>query len=46
MIRISISQAAFEAVASTTPLGSVAVDAKANERGKLVWTRPPLAAGP
>jgi hypothetical protein len=45
MIRIAITAAAFDAISSTLPLGSVAVEAKANERGKLVWTRPTLAAG-
>jgi hypothetical protein len=44
MIRIAIAEAAFEA-AGTLPLGSVGYEAEANERGKLVWTRPPLAAG-
>ena len=45
MIRISITPAAFDAICATLPVGSVAVEAKANERGELVWTRPPLAAG-
>ena len=34
MIRIAISQAAFDAIARTLPLGSVAVEAEANERGE------------
>ena len=33
MIRISITTAAFEAICATLPLGSVAVEAEANERG-------------
>jgi hypothetical protein len=38
VIRISISQAAFDAIASTMPLGSVGFDAQANERGeRLIW---------
>ncbi len=34
MIRIAISQAAFEAIARTLPLGSVGYEAEANERGE------------
>jgi hypothetical protein len=45
MIRIAITTAAYYAICATLLLGSVAVEAKANERGKLVWARPPLAAG-
>jgi hypothetical protein len=38
MIRIGISSAAFEAIAGTLPLGGVAVEAEANERGeRYVW---------
>jgi len=38
MIRIAISPAAFDAVAATLPVGSVAVEAEANERGeRYVW---------
>lgn len=38
MIRISITAAAFEAIASTLPLGSVAVEPYTNERGeRTVW---------
>ena len=38
MIRIAISVEAFEAIARTLPLGSVAVEAEANERGeRLIW---------
>ena len=34
VIRIAISQAAFEAIAATLPLGSVGYEAEANERGE------------
>jgi hypothetical protein len=35
MIRITLTEAAFEAIAATLPLGSVA---EANERGeRLIW---------
>ena len=38
MIRIAITVAAFEAIARTLPLGSVGIEAEANERGeRLVW---------
>ena len=38
MIRIGISQAAFEAMVATLPFGSVSFDNKTNERGeKLIW---------
>jgi len=38
MVRIAISVEAFEAIARTLPLGSVAVEAEANERGeRLIW---------
>jgi hypothetical protein len=38
MIRIAISQAAFEAIARTLPLGSVGYENKVNERGeRLIW---------
>ncbi len=41
MICIAISTAAFEAIARTMPLGSVAYEAEANERGeRLVWLNP------
>jgi hypothetical protein len=33
MIRIAIRPAAFDAICATLPLGSVAVEAEANERG-------------
>ena len=38
MIRIAITEAAFKALASTLPLGSVSYENKTNERGeKLIW---------
>ena len=38
MIRIAISPAAFDAIAATLPLGSVAYEAEVNERGeRLIW---------
>jgi hypothetical protein len=41
MIRIAISQAAFDAIASTMPLGSVGYENDANELGeRLIWLAP------
>jgi hypothetical protein len=38
LVRIAISVEAFEAIARTLPLGSVAVEAEPNERGeRLIW---------
>jgi hypothetical protein len=38
MIRIAISQAAFEAIAATLSLGSVGYENQINERGeRLIW---------
>ena len=38
MVRIAISQAAFEAIAKTLPLGSVGYENKVNEKGeRLIW---------
>jgi hypothetical protein len=38
MIRISITQAAFEAIADTLPLGSVGYENETNERGEpIIW---------
>jgi hypothetical protein len=34
MVRIAITVEAFEAIARTLPVGSVAVEAEANERGE------------
>jgi len=45
IVPIAISQAAFDAIASTMPLGSVAFDAQANERGeRLIWLPPDVLA--
>jgi hypothetical protein len=41
MIRIAISIEAFEAIARTLPVGSVAVEAEANER--LIWIEDAMA---
>jgi hypothetical protein len=41
MIRVEISQAAFEAIPYAVPLSSVAYEAKTTETGKrLVWLEP------
>ena len=38
MIRIAITAEGFEAIAATLPLGSVTVEAEANERGeRVIW---------
>jgi hypothetical protein len=38
MVRIAISQAAFEAIAKTLPLGSVGYENATNEKGeRLIW---------
>jgi len=38
MIRIAITPAAFDAIAATLPVGSVAVEAEPNERReRLIW---------
>jgi hypothetical protein len=38
MIRIAITQAAFEAIAATLPLGSVGYENATNQRGeRLIW---------
>ena len=38
MIRIAITQAAYDAICATLPVGSVAVEAEANERSeRLIW---------
>jgi hypothetical protein len=38
MIRIAISQAAFEAIAATLPVGSTGYENAANENGdRLIW---------
>jgi hypothetical protein len=41
MVRIAISQAAFDAIAKTLPLGSVGYDNATNEKGeRLIWLDP------
>jgi hypothetical protein len=41
MIKIAITQAAFDAITSTLPLGSVGYENKTNERGeRLIWLDP------
>ena len=41
MIRIAISQAAFDAIASTLALGSVGYENKTNANGeRLIWLEP------
>ena len=41
MIRIAITQAAFDAIAATLPLGSVSFENAFNERGeRYVWLPP------
>ena len=38
MVRIAITQAAFEATTKTLPLGSVGYENKVNEKGeRLIW---------
>jgi hypothetical protein len=40
MVRIAISQAAFEAIAKTLPFGSVGYENKTNEKGEwLIWVK-------
>jgi hypothetical protein len=43
MIRIAITEAAFEAIARTLPLGSVGYEAEANGGERLIWLEPLLA---
>jgi hypothetical protein len=41
MIRIAISQAAFDAIAATLPLGSVGYENATNEKGeRYIWLEP------
>jgi hypothetical protein len=41
MVRIAITQAAFDAIASTMPLGSVGYENEVNEKGeRLIWVAP------
>jgi hypothetical protein len=44
MVRIAISAEAFEAIAWTLPLGSVAYESEADERGeRLIWLEDAMA---
>ena len=41
MIRIAITQAAFEAIARTLPLGSMSFENKIDQNGeRLIWLEP------
>jgi hypothetical protein len=41
MVRIAISQAAFDAIAATLPLGSVSYDAEVTATGgRFIWLEP------
>jgi hypothetical protein len=41
MVRIAISQAAFEAIVKTLPVGRVGFENKINERGeRVIWLEP------
>ena len=41
MVRIAISQAAFDAIAKTLPFGSVSYENATNEKGeRLIWLEP------
>jgi hypothetical protein len=45
VIRIAISQAAFDAIAETMPVGSVAYEGQTNEKGeRLIWLGPDVIA--
>jgi hypothetical protein len=45
VVRIAISQAAFEAIARTLPLGSVSFENKSNTKGeRYVWLEPAVVA--
>ncbi len=45
MVRIAISEAAFEAIAKTLPLGSVGYENKVNEKSeRLIWLGPTMIA--
>jgi hypothetical protein len=44
MVRIAISPAAFNAICATLPVGRVAVESEANERGeRLIWLEATMA---
>ena len=41
MVRIAITQAAFDAIAKTLPFGSVGYENKVDEKGeRLIWLEP------
>jgi hypothetical protein len=41
VVRIAISQAAFDAIAKTLPFGEVGYENKVNEKGeRLIWLEP------
>jgi hypothetical protein len=45
MVRIAITQAAFDAIAETLPLGSVGYENATNEKGeRLIWLDPGVLA--
>jgi hypothetical protein len=45
VIRIAISQAAFDAIAGTLPFGSVGYENKTNDKGeRLIWLSPDVIA--
>jgi hypothetical protein len=45
MVRIAISQAAFDAIAKTLLLGSVGFENKVNQKGeRLIWRGPAVLA--
>jgi hypothetical protein len=43
VVRIAISQAAFDAIAKTLPLGSIGYENAVNEKGeRLIWLEPSM----
>ena len=45
MVRIAITQAAFDAIASTMPLGNVGFENEVNEKGeRLIWLAPDVVS--
>ena len=45
MIRIAISQAAFDAIAATLPFGSVGYENKTKDKGeRMIWLSPDVIA--
>ena len=47
MIKVAVSEAAFEAIAATLPLGSVAYEPELSAKGeRLVWLEAALSAAP